>query len=67
MIVNKVICGPYVMILENITGYSAAKKAENFIIVRIKYTNILKFIQDGYHCFCCHKEHQMGSYGKDQN
>ena len=49
MIVNKVICGPYVMILENITG--AAKKAEKFIIVRIKYTNILKFIQDGYHCF----------------
>ena len=51
MIVNKVICGPYLMILENITGYSAAKKAEKFIIVRIKYTNILKFIQDGYHCF----------------
>ena len=43
MIVNKVICGPYVMILENNTGYSAAKKAEKLIIVRIKYTNILKF------------------------
>ena len=28
------------MILENITSYSAAKKAEEFIIVRIKYTNI---------------------------
>ena len=40
MIINKVICGPYVMVLENITGYSAAKKAEKFIILRIKYTSI---------------------------
>ena len=32
MIVNKVICGPYVMILENITGYSAAKKQKNSLL-----------------------------------
>ena len=39
MIVNKVICGPFNQCEYHRLGFSAAIKAEKFIILRIKYTN----------------------------